>query len=270
VAFLSSQSRGASDDAVVTASVLVAASDIAVGTKINDDMLTERTVPSTAVAADRILNTERSRAVGQTARYPIAKGEQVGTTRLVGTPLVTALSFQIPPGQRGFTINVSGESPTALLAPGDFVDVLLRGPASDVIAPALLDQTIAISTPLGTLVTRDINGVQRLVSADQVTTATGTLTVPGVPPDTEVVVTLFQNVQVLAIGTTFVENGVTYDDTTRGAPPKNGGSLTVSLNPEQAQLMYLARGKGEMTVALRRFGENQPTELRPIAGPVTR
>jgi Flp pilus assembly protein CpaB len=74
----------------------------------------------------------------------------------------------------------------------------------------------------------------------------------------------------MAIGTTFVENGLTYDATTRGAPPKGGGALTVPLTPEQAQLMYLARGKGEMIITLRRFGENQPVDLRPIAGPVAR
>lgn len=115
-----------------------------------------------------------------------------------------------------------------------------------------------------------MNGVQRLVAADQLTTTTGTFTVPAIPPETQVVVTMFQNLQVMAIGTVFVENGITYDETTRGAPPKTGGALTVAMTPEQAQVMYLARGKGEMTIALRRFGENQPVELRPIAGPVAR
>jgi Flp pilus assembly protein CpaB len=270
VAFLSSQSRPPIDETVVTLPVLVAVNDIPVGTKITDEMIAERSLPSTAVATDVLRNTERARAIGQTVRYPIAKGEQIGSTRLVGTPLVSAISFQIPPGTRGFTFSVGGESPVALLAPGDFVDVLLKGPAKEVIAPALVEQTISISTPFGTLVTRDVNGVQRLVAADQITATTGTFTVPAVPPDTEVVVTLFQNVQVLAIGTAFVENGITYDDTTRGAPPKTGGALTVALDPQQSQLMYLARGTGEMTIVLRRFGENQPAELRPIAGPVAR
>src|SRR5687768_16371577 len=82
VAFLSSQSRPSVDQAVVTVPVLVATNDIPVCTKITDDMIGVRALPTTAIATDVLRDTERARAVGQTVRYPIARGEQIGSTRL--------------------------------------------------------------------------------------------------------------------------------------------------------------------------------------------
>ncbi len=270
VAFLSSQARSTSvGQSVVNVPVIVAESDIPVGTTVTDAMLSVRNQPSSAVASDVLRDTERAQAVGQTARYPIAKGEQVGRTRLVGAPEVAAISFQIPPGKRGFTMPVNAsESPAGLLVPGDFVDIMVVGQVKEIVGPGILDKAVAISSPLGTLVTRDVNGVQRLVAADQLTTTQVTIPVTSVNPEAEIVVTLLQNIQVLSIDKSFVPNGVPYDSTTRGAPPTTAGTVTLALTPEQSQLMWLARQHGKMTLTLRRFGENEPTDIPPLAGPL--
>ncbi len=271
VAYLSSQTSSPRvDTSVATVPVIVAERDIPVGTKITEQMLGVRGLPLAAVGSDVFRDTERTEAVGQTARYPIAKGEQVGRTRLVGAPEVSAISFQIPPGMRGFTIPVSpADSPSSLIAPGDFVDIMVVGLVKELVGPGILDRSVTITSPLGTLVTREANGVQRLVAADQATTVQTTVPITGVAPDAEIVVTVLQNVQVLAVERSFVANGVTYDPTTRGAPPANGfGTVTLALTPDQTQLMWLARQHGKMTLSLRRFGENDPANLQPLSGPL--
>lgn len=271
VAYLSSQSRGpVVNETVANVPVIIATTEIPVGTKITDEMLGVRSLPLTAVASDVLRDTERAQAVGQTARYPIAQGEQVGRTRLVAAPAVSAISFQIPPGMRGFTIPVSAQdSPSGLFAPGDFVDIMVVGPVREIVGPGILDRAVAISSPLGTLVTRDVNGIQRLVAADQLTSTQVTVPLTAVNPEAEIVVTLLQNIQVLSVERTFVANGVTYDPTTRGAPPASGfGTVTLALTPEQTQLMWLARQHGKMTLTLRRFGENDPVDLPPLASPL--
>src|SRR5207249_11991624 len=106
-----------------TLPVLVAARDVEAGQKIADVMVEIKMLPEAAIASSAYSTKEQ--VLGQTLRYPIARGEQLTTTRLVEPAKVPALSFQIPQGLRGFTIPVSAlKSPAALVAPGDFVDVL--------------------------------------------------------------------------------------------------------------------------------------------------
>ncbi len=270
VAFLSSQARSTSvSQTTGSVPVIVAETDIQVGTRVTDEMLGVRNQPLAAVASDVFRDSERGLAVGQTARYPIAKGEQVGRTRLVGAPEVGAISFQIPPGKRAFTMPVNGtDSPAGLLVPGDFVDIVVVGQVKEMVGPGILDRAVSISSPLGTLVTRDANGVQRPAASDPLTTKQ-VVPLSAVNADAEIVVTLLQNIQVLSIDRSFVPNGVPYDSTTRGAPPPSAGTITMALTPEQSQLMWLARQHGKMTLTLRRFGENEPSDVAPLAGPLS-
>lgn len=107
-----------------TLSVVVARQDIPAGTKIAEGMVEVKALPEAAVLPGAL--PTKDQVVGQTARYPIARGEQISNLRLVEPPKVPAISFQIPPGLRGFTSPVQVQrSPAALLVPGDFVDVLV-------------------------------------------------------------------------------------------------------------------------------------------------
>jgi pilus assembly protein CpaB len=230
VAFLASVDGGGDTPAAatVTRSVVVAAEEIEVGERITASMLELRELPVTAIISGAA--EELDQVVGETARFPISRGEQVNAVRLVAPPEVQSLSFQIPEGLRGFTIPVSvNESPAALLAPGDFVDVLVAGDAA-------------------TLVTQDTviygNGVAVLRN--------------GLGTDVQAVTTLLQNVQVLSVEREYVENGVPYDQSVRGTPPDDAavGYVTLALTPEEAQLLWLASQDGELTLTLRAFGDN--------------
>jgi Flp pilus assembly protein CpaB len=103
--------------------VVVAKLPIPAGEKITLNMIEVRPIPSNTFAADAYSSVEQ--VVGLTARYPFSPGEQISAVRLVNATSGAALSFQIPPGMRGFTLPINaGRAPASLIVPGDFVDVL--------------------------------------------------------------------------------------------------------------------------------------------------
>lgn len=222
-------------------SVVVTRRAIEAGQPIGADDIALRELPTSAVVADAFVGLDQ--VLGQKARYPLAAGAQIGAAGVVASVAVQALSFQIPQGQRGFTIPVEeNNSPAGVVAPGDFVDVLVAAPAKSLVVPATAGRADSTPVLLGSL-DRD--------------------------EEAEAVVTLLQNVQVLSVQRTYVENGVTYDPSVRGnAPEGNVSHVTLSLTPDQSQLMWLASQKGKVTVTLRAFGDNASTDaLRPVIGP---
>ncbi|GAB4320761.1 MAG: hypothetical protein Kow0010_00730 [Dehalococcoidia bacterium] len=103
--------------------VVVARQDIPAGVAVTASMVEVRHYPPDTLVANPV--TAVADVIGQTARHPILRGEQLSMGRFVDTPSVNTLSFQIPKGLRGFTVPVDvTRSAAALLAPGDFVDVL--------------------------------------------------------------------------------------------------------------------------------------------------
>ena len=239
VAFLSSADSNGSGSppvAVKMRSVVVAKQEIPVGVKIEEKMLERKEIPESAAIVGGALAFDE--VVGEIARYPVAQGEQLNAQRLVAKTEVQALSFQIPAGLRGFTIPVEvNTSPAALLAPGDFVDVLVVGKLVNIEAEA--------PAPVATRGAGDQD-----------------------PP--KVVVTLLQNVQVLSVQREYVSNGVPYDSSVRGAPPKEDrvSYVTLALTPEQSQMVWLAGQEGKMTLALRAFGDDKTRPLSPVVEPL--
>ncbi len=234
VAFLASQQDSTvRPEAATTVEVVVATADIPAGTKVTDAMVTTRAISQSALVSGYLTN--RTDVVDQTTRYPVAKGEQFASGRLVEPAGGRAISFQIPPGLRGFTVAVNdSSSPAALLAPGDFVDVIVTASVKNIIPP---------------------NGVVVPSNANV---------------DYKAAVTLLQNVQVLSIQRDFLDNGVVYEKSTRGAPTddENINNVTLAVTPEQAQLLWLASQEGKVTLSLRAFGDNDVADLAPIAEPV--
>ena len=236
VAYLASRDSGGGETAAVpTLSVVVASEDIAAGQKVTDSMVELKALPETAVISDAA--TAKEQVIGQTLRYPVAKGEQLNNLRLVEPPKTQSLSFQIPQGMRGFTIPVTvSDSPAALLAPGDFVDVLVS------------------------------------VDIDRLAVGQPPVPVPteGALENPKAAVTLLQNVQVLSVQRDYVDNGVPYDPSVRGEPPKDDSVsyVTLSLTPEQAQVLWLASQDGAVTLALRAFGDGEIKTLGPVTEPL--
>ena len=236
VFFLGSRGDASSEPpAVTTLQVVVAAQEIAPGQEITQRMVLLKDLPASAVINNAATATDQ--VVGQVARYPVEIVEQFGKLQLVQPGAVQALSFQIPPGLRAFTIPISvNNTPASLMAPGDFVDLLVSG------SPAVLRQTPQLNLVEGNFVN-----------------AQGSITL-----------TLFQNIQVLALNTTYVDNGVTYDPSVRGAA--TGGAVsyvTFALTPQQGQLLSRVANDGTITLSLRRFGDDAIEELRPITSTVT-
>jgi len=248
-------------EVVARQSVVVVREAIPAGAVITSDMVQLRELPTEAVASGAV--TRLADVVGETARYPLDAGEQVSRSRLVGSVSVQALSFQIPAGMRGFTIPVdSRQSPAALLAPGDFVDVLVAGSTEDLVTPSSVVSGPSVLVH-GRLVTRDIPSLEAFAAAV-------------LDPDSEdptvivdarqAVVTLLQNVQVLSVQRDYVANGVPYDSSVRGDPPKDAAVsyVTLALTPEQSQLLWLAAQEGQMTLALRSFGDDHVGEVGAV------
>ncbi len=235
IVFLSNAgSSNNNNSAVATEGVIVAAQPIAIGTQITADMLTTKQVATSAIAADAI--RDKTLAIGQVARYPISRGDTLSTSELVSAPQVKSLSFEIPPGLRGMTIPVSiNNTPSALIAPGDFVDVIVSADA------VLLN---------GNVVTLPGNNQQQ---------ARGSAT-------------LLQNVQVLSVDRNFADTGVVYDSSVRGTPPEAKDSVsfvTLAVTPDQAQLLWLAQDSGKLTIVLRAFGDDKVVTLTPDVEPLT-
>jgi pilus assembly protein CpaB len=177
--------------------------------------------------------TKIDSVIGEVARYPLVEGEQIGEFRLVGKASARTLSAQIPKGLRGFTVPVSvNNSPAGVLAPGDFVDIIVSGPLSLVQLPS-----------------------ESGVNDDD--------------SDLRAAVTLLQNVQVLAVQREYVNNGVPYDSSVRGEAPEADriGYVTLAVTPEQAQLLWLASQHTTITLTLRPFGDEEVVDLFPIAEP---
>lgn len=239
VAFLSSRkSSPGTAVPVTTVQVIVATQDIPSGTKITNSMVALKAVQQDAVVADPL--TALTAVTGKTARYPIAKGAQLSGASIVAPAASKALSFEIPPGKRGFTVAVSPDtSPAALMVPGDFVDVLLAGTRESAVSGGA---ATPVATPAGT-------------SSN--------------PP--KAAVTLIQNVQVLSVQTTYVDNGVPYNPSVRGSQQSGTSTVsnvTLAVTPDQAQLLWLASQDGKITLSLRGFGDEGTAVVPPVAEPI--
>ncbi len=242
VAFLATRSDSGDGTAVVPSTlVVVAAREIPDGKVIEAADLAMRSIPNSAVVSGAY--TERETVIGQTARFPMARGEQVAPARLVA-PVGRAPSFQIPAGMRGFTVPVDVTlTPASLIVAGDFVDVIVAA-SLQLIDPELAPTPQAAPTP-GT--EGDKKG----------------------PEDFAGAVTLIQNVQVLAIERRYVDSGE-YTDETRGelGDDKDVRYVTLIVTPEQAQLLWLAVDQGKLTLALRGWGDKETIDLPPSAEPL--
>lgn len=217
-----------------TLPVVVASRDIEAGQKITDAMVEVKVLPEAAIASTAF--TAKEEVLGQGLRYPIARGEQLTASRLIEPAKVAAISFQIPQGLRGFTIPVNvTKSPAALVAPGDFIDVLAAFPV----------ETLGITPPVQS---------QGATSARR-------------EQDLRAALTLIQNVQVLSVQQAYAAGTGTYEPATRAAPPKetNVTYVTLAVKPEDAQLLTLAVDKASLlTVSLRAFGDAQIAETQPM------
>jgi pilus assembly protein CpaB len=116
--------EGGPAKAPTTGSVVVAATDIPLSSRITDDQLSVITLDLTAISPGAF--ADKSQVVGQIARQPIAKGAQITTTTLNGGQTGTVINVQVPIGQRAIAVRVDQISGVGtVIKNGDFVDAII-------------------------------------------------------------------------------------------------------------------------------------------------
>ena len=214
--------------------VVVAKTDIPARTKITESMIEVRLVGADGRSA--LAFTDTAGVVGQVTRFPIAASEQVLSSKVVALTTTSAaggrsLTFVVPQGKRGIAIKVTGvTSAGSLILPGDYVDVLV-----------VYDIEFQ-SDP------KDPTSREKA--------------------DSYLVLTLLQNVEVLAVQQTVVDIVPESTPTAGGQRVRNSEAkadpeaitVTLALSPEDAQKIYLAESNGRIRLALRPFGDaDQPS-----------
>jgi Flp pilus assembly protein CpaB len=127
-----------------TESVLVAAKDLASGTRLSpDDVRLTGLAP--ASLPDGALRT-RTLAAGRTLGAPVRKGEVLTDVRLVSRSLLDSYGDALVAAP----VRIADAASVRLVAPGDIVDVLAAGPGADGSAPSTA-RLVAAAVPIVTI-----------------------------------------------------------------------------------------------------------------------
>lgn len=233
------ESGGGSTSAGPTTPVVVAAQDIAAGTKLTGDMLSVKNLSASAVLTGAY--SDPAELVDQVTVVPVVAGEQVITAKVVGGEGTAALgdnppaSLVVPEGMRAVAAPIQNvDAVSGLIRPGDYVDVILAL-KFDVLDPA--------GESIGT---------------DSMAT------------------TILQNVKVLSIEqdvtTTTIGEG---EDAIGGTSPASedinpaAGTATFLVPPIHSEVLGLAAlcaqtYSGRLLVSLRGFGDAGPVPERTV------
>jgi pilus assembly protein CpaB len=141
--------------------VLVAADDLQVGTKIDDNDVRFVHFPSASLPAG--VFHRKDKVLGRGVIVPIAKGEFILTNKLAGENAGSGLPALIPPGMRAVSVRVNDTtSVSGFVQPGTRVDVMLTGnPAgsSEQQTTTILENIAVLAT--GTRMERNAAGEPR-------------------------------------------------------------------------------------------------------------
>ncbi|PKM62836.1 MAG: Flp pilus assembly protein CpaB [Firmicutes bacterium HGW-Firmicutes-21] len=125
--------------------VVVAATDIPQNTTITADMLTTVFFPDNTIPKTVITNT--ASLVGKIARYPVSKGEQFlsGKVMVIGDEKNDELAERIKEGYRAFTLSVSNDNGiSGYLRVGDKIDIIVTKQIDEVSTTTYCLQDITI------------------------------------------------------------------------------------------------------------------------------
>jgi pilus assembly protein CpaB len=222
-----SQSGGGSSSSS-TISVVVAKDLIPSGTEITSDLVEVREFPTSAVGEDALRSQEL--VVGKVARFPISANEQILASKIVGTTVAdnNVLSHIIEPGARAVAIQTQAViGAGGLVLPGDHIDILW--------VPEGLE-----SSNQGALVlASDVE-----VLAVQQTLEDVAPSAPGVQDETDQ-----------------TNQGATEQERVRGSeaePIPDASTVTIMLNPAQAQMVFCAEVFGTLRLTVHAFGDASP------------
>jgi pilus assembly protein CpaB len=237
VAISRASGGGKEGESSTTAAVVVAAVDIPARTQITEEMVKVRDVPVDVKPEASYGSVDE--VIGKATRYPLSVDEEVTSSKVVSlepSQGTDSIAFVIPKEMRAISINADQVlSAGGLVLPGDYVDII---------------------------------GVFSVKNADG-TDETGWLAR-----------TVLQNVEVLAVAQTITDVPPPAEDGTAAAATDSTGAqrargseaqpnpeattLTVLVQPEQAELLFLAEANGTLRAVVRGFGDSDTKEVRPI------
>ena len=227
------------------APAVVAKQDIPARTKITTSMVEVRQMPTND--RSELAYTDLTQVVGRVSRYPIATSEQVLSTKVVSLESAAAtgdsLSYVIPEGKRGISIEVSEVvSSGGLVLPGDYVDII------------------------GVFDVNFVDGEEERTEQKYFSRI------------------ILQNIEVLAVAQTVVDTppeagtttGTDGETTTTDAegqrvrnteadPEPKASTVTLSVTPQEAQLLFLAEENGVLRLAVRPYGDAAVEDIPFVA-----
>jgi len=213
--------------------VLTATRDIPSGTRIDQTMFVETMFPK-AYLPSKVAQYPRE-IIGQVALATISANEPILTNKLVPFD-ETSLDRRIPEGMRAITIGIRDDQDVVgvggLLRPGQFIDILVTHYLS----------------------TKEIERGGSGAMADVLSQQGSSLKAE--------VRTIFQNVQILAVGQ---DQRIATADVLRNSPGGNQSltnkNITVALKPADVQILVLAQQTGRVGLSLRRFNDTEIVNL---------
>lgn len=122
-------SGGGGSSSGATTPVVVAAQDIAAGTKLTSDMVTVKSLTSSAILTGAF--SETADVVDQITVVPVIAGEQVISAKVAGGDAAALgddppVSLILPDGMRAVAAPIGNvDAVSGLVRPGDYVDVIL-------------------------------------------------------------------------------------------------------------------------------------------------
>ncbi|MCB9990820.1 MAG: Flp pilus assembly protein CpaB [Rhodospirillales bacterium] len=209
--------------------IVVAAKDLSIGTELSDENMKWQDWPKDAVfpgAVAREDDKQVSEMISGRLRRVIKAGEPIVESALVPETEGNFLAASLAPDMRAFAIDVKAATAVGgFVGPGDYVDVLLT-----------YRQNIRYRG-------ENSDAVQNMIEMNIDDMATETI---------------LQNVKVLAVDQTAMR-----DEEEGGV--KVGKTVTLEVNYQGAEVLALATKYGDLSLALRRLGDEKIiTEKPPV------
>ncbi len=234
VALANSGGGGDSSPAGATFAAVVAQQEIAAGTEISAGMVKVVQVPETLLVSGAF--SEVQPILGETARYPIASGEQVTRIKVGAQTKGDGLAYVVPAGLRAISIEVDEvKGVGGLLLPGNRVDVIA---------------VFTDNSPDFTEVRTVLQNVEVLAVAQEAQQP--------VPPST---------------ASSGPDASALPTDATSGQPPNDAKpqpdarTVTLALTPDQAQVLAFVQEEAQVYLSLRPFGEGEASEVPSLIVP---
>jgi pilus assembly protein CpaB len=191
--------------------------------------------------------TDLTQVVGRVTRYPIATNEEVLSTKVVSLESAAktgdSLSYVIPEGRRAISIEVNQViSSGGLVLPGDYVDVI---------------GVFNVNFRDGDQERTEEKYFSRIILQNIEVLAVAQ-TVVDTPPE---------------VGTTTGTDGETATTdasgqrvrNTEAAPEPKASTVTLSVTPQEAQLLFLAEENGVLRLAVRPYGDAEVQNVPFVA-----